>query len=211
MRAKETSFDYSREGLLRADLNLDPIVQFEQWYDEAISDGVLSPNAMSLATCSADGEPTVRTVLLKFYSSEGFVFFTNFNSVKGAQLASNPRAALLFPWVQSGRQINIKGTVEKLSSEESEEYFHSRPRGSQLGAWSSDQSIEVASRDVLEKEMEEIEARFSESDVPLPPFWGGFRVKPTVIEFWQARQSRLHDRFQYQPNEKSWKIVRLSP
>ena len=211
MRARETAFDYSREGLAQSELNPDPISQFHSWYEEAIEDGVLTPNAMSLATSSAQAVPTVRTVLLKFYDQGGFVYFTNYNSLKGAQLAENPRAALLFPWVSSGRQVNIRGRVERLSKFESEEYFLSRPRGSQLGAWSSNQSVEVDSREVLEQELVDIEQRFDGTDVPLPPFWGGFRVIPTVFEFWQARQGRLHDRFQYHLNETSWRIVRVSP
>ena len=204
--------DYVAHGLRRADLDLDPIKQFGIWFGEAAAAQVRDVNAMSLATSTADGAPSARIVLLKAISDRGFVFFTNYLSDKGRQIDENPRAALVLFWVQLERQIRIEGTVEKTSREESEEYFRSRPLGSRLGAWASSQSKVIGNREALEASLAEITARFGDGDVPLPPHWGGYRVKPDSIEFWQGRTNRLHDRFRYtRTAEGTWLIERLSP
>ncbi|WP_369602341.1 pyridoxamine 5'-phosphate oxidase [Hahella sp. SMD15-11] len=203
--------EYMSRGLDREDLNDDPILQFESWFREAMDSGMDDPNAMSLATCGADGQPSVRTVLLKFFDARGFVFYTNYESRKARQLDENPRAALLFPWLPLNRQVKIEGEVEKVSSSESLRYFSSRPRGSQLGAWVSQQSHVISSRQFLEMKLDEMRRKFGEGKIPLPSFWGGYRVKPTLIEFWQGRESRLHDRFQYRLEGGQWVIERLAP
>lgn len=204
--------DYVAHGLHRADLDADPIKQFGKWFGEAAAADIRDVNAMSLATATPDGIPFVRIVLLKAMSDRGFVFFTNYQSDKGQQIAANPRAALNIFWVQLERQIRINGAVEKTSREETEEYFHSRPIGSQLGAWASDQSEVISSRDALEAKLTEVTERFVGRVVPLPPHWGGYRVKPEMIEFWQGRTDRLHDRFRYaRQSDGSWLIERLSP
>lgn len=204
--------DYIAHGLRRADLDRDPMKQFAQWFDEAAAAQIRDVNAMSLATATPDGAPSARIVLLKAVSEHGFVFFTNYDSAKGQQLERNPQAALNLFWVQLERQIRIEGEVEKTSREESEEYFHSRPAGSQLGAWASSQSEVIANREALNASLTEVTDRFAGDVIPLPPHWGGYRVKPTMIEFWQGRTNRLHDRFRYtrQP-DASWLIERLSP
>jgi pyridoxamine 5'-phosphate oxidase len=204
--------DYVAHGLRRADLDADPIRQFGKWFGEAAAAQIRDVNAMSLATATSDGKPSVRIVLLKAISDRGFVFFTNYESDKGRELDANPHAALVLFWVQLERQIRITGTVEKTSRDESEEYFRSRPPGSQLGAWSSRQSGVISSRDVLEAELAEVTARFGGVEVPLPPHWGGYRVKPETIEFWQGRTNRLHDRFRYtRDGDGLWVAERLSP
>ncbi len=203
--------EYMSRGLDREDLNDDPILQFESWFREAMDSGMDDPNAMSLATCGADGQPSVRTVLLKFFDARGFIFYTNYESRKARQLDENPRAALLFPWLPLNRQVKIEGEVEKVSSSESLRYFSSRPRGSQLGAWVSQQSHVISSRQFLEMKLDEMRRKFGEGKIPLPSFWGGYRVKPTLIEFWQGRESRLHDRFQYRLEGGQWVIERLAP
>lgn len=204
--------DYIAHGLRRADLDRDPMKQFAQWFDEAAAAQIRDVNAMSLATATPNGAPSARIVLLKAVSEHGFVFFTNYDSAKGQQLERNPRAALNLFWVQLERQIRIEGEAEKTSREESEEYFHSRPAGSQLGAWASSQSEVIANREALNASLTEVTDRFAGDVIPLPPHWGGYRVKPTMIEFWQGRTNRLHDRFRYtrQP-DASWLIERLSP
>lgn len=204
--------DYVAHGLRRADLDLDAIKQFAKWFGEAAAAEIRDVNAMNLATIGADGSPDARIVLLKAISDRGFVFFTNYNSAKSRQLDANPRVALTFFWVQLERQIRVRGLVEKTSREESEEYFRSRPLGSQLGAWASEQSEVIENRDALETRLEEVTARYAGADVPLPEHWGGYRVKPETIEFWQGRTSRLHDRFCYSLQvDESWVIERLSP
>lgn len=205
--------DYRARGLRRADLDPDPIAQFHLWFNEAVAAQLRDVNAMSLATASADGRPDVRIVLLKGISERGFVFYTNYQSEKGRQLTSNPQAALNFFWIQLERQVRINGAVEKTSREESETYFHSRPLGSQLGAWSSEQSEPVENRDVLDAQLAQTKARFGDGSIPLPPHWGGFRVLPATIEFWQGRTNRMHDRFRYtrQSDDGAWSIERLSP
>jgi len=200
-------------GLSRASLEPDPIRQFQHWYQEAIATGIPEPNAMSLATVAADGQPWVRTVLLKLYDETGFVFFTNYESRKSRQIAGQPKVALLFPWVALARQMQITGTARRIPTVESLKYFATRPRGSRIGAWASPQSQVISSRSLLEAKVEEMRRKFSEGEVPLPGFWGGFRVEPETMEFWQGRESRLHDRFLYRraTPQAEWHIERLAP
>ena len=205
--------NYTLAGLDRSDLNADPIEQFNLWFQQTLEADLIEPNAMTLATATSDGKPTARIVLLKGVSDRGFVFYTNYESQKGQQLIANPYAALVFLWDKLERQVRIEGRVEKLSSAESAEYFHSRPKASQLGAWTSDQSRVIPNREVLEKKQSELQKQYSgDATVPLPPHWGGFRVVPDRIEFWQGRPSRLHDRLVYDlQTDGSWQIERLSP
>ena len=204
--------DYSSPILSRDMLDPDPIQQFERWFADANTSGMLEPNAMSLATVAADGQPTLRTVLLKFFDHNGFVFFTNYGSRKAKQIAGNQRVALLFPWIKLERQVEIIGRAEKISSIESARYFASRPRESQIGAWISRQSTMLTSRKLLMMELEKMKARFLHGAIPLPDFWGGYRVCPTSLEFWQGQTSRLHDRFLYtRSNEGGWNLQRLAP
>lgn len=189
----------------------DPISQFSVWMNEAIESNLLEPNAMILSTANKNGIPSARTVLLKGFDEKGFVFFTNYMSAKAKDLGENPNTALLFLWLELERQIRITGKVEKLSNEESEKYFSSRPRESQLGAWASKQSSVIANRKVLEEQYEDMKRKFDGKEIPLPPFWGGYRVNPQRIEFWQGRESRLHDRICYTLDAGKWKIERLSP
>ena len=204
--------DYLAHGLRRADLDPDPIKQFGKWFEEAAAADIRDVNAMSLATATPTGNPSVRIVLLKAVSERGFVFYTNYQSEKGNQLAENPRASLNFFWVELERQIRINGAVEKTSREESEEYFHLRPVGSQLGAWTSAQSEVIANREMLETELAKVTKKFADGTIPLPPHWGGYRVVPETIEFWQGRTNRLHDRFRYRRQDAdSWIIERLAP
>jgi pyridoxamine 5'-phosphate oxidase len=205
-------YDHAATGLRRRDLDPDPIKQFSNWFTAAIEAQIRDVNAMSLATASASGEPSVRIVLLKGFDQDGFVFFTNYESEKGRQLEANPYAALGFYWVELDRQIRVTGKVEKTSRQESEHYFHSRPAGSQLGAWASRQSEVIDARRILDARMAEMVERFGDGPVPLPPHWGGYRLRPTTVEFWQGRSNRLHDRFRYTRAENgAWIIDRLSP
>lgn len=203
--------EYTLGGLRRADLFADPVEQFKKWFDEAMRAEVLEPNAMTLATANQCGEPTSRVVLLKAVDARGFVFFTNYQSRKGRDLAENPRAALTLYWRELERQVNVVGTVTKVSREESEAYFHSRPTGSQYAAWASTQGAVVPNRDFLETKLAEEKQRHSTGPVPLPDYWGGYSVAPLVVEFWQGRPNRLHDRFRYLKQDGIWKIERLSP
>jgi len=202
--------DYASHSLTEADAAADAIEQFRRWFEEAVAAQVVDVNAMSLATASAAGEPAVRTVLLKEITDNGLVFFTHYSSDKGRDLGENPRAALLFYWPALERQVRVTGTVGCVSREESERYFSSRPYGARLSAWVSRQSQLVGSRAELEAEWAELEHQFPE-DVPLPPFWGGFRVAPTAYEFWEHGADRLHDRLRYRPEGDGWTIERLSP
>ena len=205
-------FDYSAQGLRRADLDPDPIRQFTLWFTDAANAGIRDANAMSLATATPEGEPSVRIVLLKGFDERGFVFFTNYSSEKGKRLEANPRAALALYWVQLERQIRIAGSVERTSREDSERYFHSRPPASQLSAWASRQSEVVDSRQILDARLAKMTERYAGDEIPLPPHWGGYCVKPETIEFWQGRQNRLHDRFRYTRQTKGdWLIERLAP
>ncbi|HDZ37758.1 MAG TPA: pyridoxamine 5'-phosphate oxidase [Marinobacter sp.] len=203
--------DFESEGLDREALSSDPVRQFETWFSDAREASILEPNAMSLATTGADNMPDIRTVLLKYFDERGFVFYTNYGSRKAHEIEQNPRAALLFPWIGLNRQVRIQGRVEKISKTESLKYFASRPRGSQIGAWVSEQSKAITSRGLLEQKVAEIKRKFGEGDVPLPGFWGGYRVVPERIEFWQGRPSRLHDRFEYVKESDDWHIQRLQP
>ena len=208
---KDLRVDYGRDPLVEAQLDPDPIMQFQRWFDEASASGIPEPNAMSLATVDEQGQPACRTVLLKGLDERGFVFFTNYTSRKGKHLTEHPSAALLFPWIALQRQVEITGPVEKLSEEESTAYFDSRPRGSRIGAWVSNQSAEIPSRQYLLDRNEEFERRFARSSIPRPDFWGGFRVIPETIEFWQGGHDRLHDRIRYGKKNRTWFHVRLSP
>ncbi|SDX50871.1 pyridoxamine 5'-phosphate oxidase [Marinobacter mobilis] len=203
--------EFESEGLDRDHLDDSPIRQFEHWFHDAREAGILEPNAMSLATAGSDSQPDLRTVLLKYFDDKGFVFYTNYGSRKAGEIDQNPKAALLFPWIGLNRQVIIQGPVEKVSKAESLRYFSSRPRGSQIGAWVSEQSKVITSRGLLEQKVAEIKRRFSQGDVPLPSFWGGYRVVPERIEFWQGRPSRLHDRFEYLRQDDGWLIQRLQP
>ena len=204
--------EYANPVLTREMLDPDPYGQFERWFQETCNAGLSEPNAMTLATVGADGQPTLRTVLLKLFDHDGFVFYTNYGSRKARQIEENSRVALLFPWVKLARQVAITGVAEKVSLAESARYFASRPHESQLGAWISQQSAVLGSRQLLMNELEKIKARFRKGEVPLPDFWGGYRVRPASIEFWQGQTSRLHDRFLYtRQADASWTIERLAP
>jgi len=202
--------EFRENGLNRSELDNDPFKQFSLWFTQAIKSGILEPSAMSLATAD-EKEIGIRTVLLKHFDDKGFVFFTNYGSKKSQQIKVKPQAALLFPWLNLERQVKIIGNVEKISTLESIEYFASRPKDSQLGAWASQQSVTISSRSLLISQFESMKNKFSKGEVPLPDFWGGYRVIPDSIEFWQGRESRLHDRFIYQRSDNDWSISRLSP
>ena len=204
--------EYITKGIARNDLDSCPFKQFELWFAQAQQSNINDPSAFSLATANAAGQPTLRTVLLKLFNESGFVFFTNYNSKKGQQLDENSQVAMLFPWLPLERQIKITGTAEKISAEQSAKYFASRPRGSQLGAWISEQSDPLQSRKVLEDKFAQALQDLSGKDVPMPESWGGYKVVPTSIEFWQGRENRLHDRFRYDLSGASdWGITRLEP
>ena len=203
--------DYKHQPLNKDSLDPDPIAQFRQWFDEARASGIPEPNAMTLGTADKCGRVSCRTVLLKAFDDRGFVFFTNYGSRKARQIAENPHSALLFPWVTLARQIEIAGSVEKISAAESLAYFLSRPVGSRLGAWVSNQSQVISSRSVLLTKYEELKKQFADGEIPKPDFWGGYRVIPETIEFWQGGGDRLHDRFLYAKKNRTWSHVRLSP
>lgn len=204
--------DYTSGGLNEADAGVDPFALFRRWFDQAAATGVLEPNAFALATSTPDGAPSVRLVLLKSLDNRGFTFFTNYDSRKGREMAANARVAMTFPWLALERQVQVEGTVEVVASAESDSYFAVRPLGSRLGAWVSQQSAEIPDRAFLEEQYAELAARFADGNVPRPSNWGGFRVLPTAIEFWQGRSNRLHDRiiFRRRPNG-TWARARLAP
>ena len=202
---------YEDKGLDKEDLNADPIIQFESWFEDAKKSEAI-PTAMSLSTVNNNGEPTLRTVLLKLFDENGFVFFTNYKSRKADHITDNPNVAVLFNWVALERQVSITGVAEKIKTKESIKYFLSRPRGSQLGAWVSDQSSLLSSRKILELKLEEMTRKFSDGEIPYPDFWGGYRIIPKTFEFWQGRPNRLHDRFIYlKLSNEIWKIDRIAP
>jgi pyridoxamine 5'-phosphate oxidase len=204
--------NYSQKKLLEKDVAADPIDQFQQWWEEALSAGIDEVNAMTLATASMDAVPSARTVLLKNFSGKGFVFFTNYESYKGQQLAENPKACLVFFWKELERQVRITGLVMKINAEESDSYFYSRPVGSQIAALGSPQSQVIESREWLDEKYNNLEKKFKAEDIKRPEHWGGYIVKPVIIEFWQGGPSRLHDRLQYSLQENGkWKIERLAP
>jgi pyridoxamine 5'-phosphate oxidase len=211
MDLSEFRKEYSERGMTRADLAADPVAEFKKWFGDATELGIAEPNAMTLATADASGMPYQRTVLLKYFDGEGFVFFTNYESRKARQIAENPRVSLLFPWVTLERQVIIQGRAEKTTTAESLKYFMSRPRESRIGAWVSNQSEVITSRKLLLQKLSEIREKFHNGEVPLPSFWGGFRVVPESIEFWQGGPARLHDRFLYTRDAEAWKVERLSP
>lgn len=204
--------EYAMAGLTEAEADADPIRQFAHWFQQALAAGVMDPNAMTLATCTPDSWPSARVVLLKGYDERGFTFFTNYQSRKGRELAANPHAALTFYWPEVSRQIRIEGTAGRVSAEESDLYFASRPLDSRLGAWASEQSEVLGSREELEARFRQMQERFADGPVPRPPHWGGYRLAPELIEFWQGRPFRLHDRLGYtrQP-DGTWKRERLAP
>lgn len=212
MNVDELRQRYMAQGLHQNEVDTDPLKLFETWYGQTIDSGLHEPGAMTLATVDADGQPWQRIVLLKLFDEKGFVFFTNYESRKAQQIAVNARVSLLFPWYALGRQVNVTGEAEKISTLESLKYFATRPRGSQIGAWASGQSQMISSRSVLETMFDSMKQKYANKEVPLPPFWGGYRVKPVSFEFWQGRDSRLHDRFFYKKNETGeWFAERLAP
>jgi pyridoxamine 5'-phosphate oxidase len=204
--------NYTQQGLDLQDLDADPFNQFSLWFEQACQADILEPNALVLATVAPSGQPFQRTVLLKYFDQDGFVFFTNYGSRKAQHIESNSQVSLLFPWYALERQLAIQGTAQRISPAESLKYFLSRPRGSQLGAWVSQQSSIISSRQLLEMQFEKIREKFLNQEIPLPDFWGGYRVHPTSFEFWQGRPNRLHDRFLYSREaDATWIIARLSP
>lgn len=204
--------EYMTKGLDFKDLDECPFKQFELWFNQAIDANLIEPNAMSLATVGNDMKPSIRTVLLKTFDTDGFVFFSNYKSKKAKQIDENPYAAIHFAWLGLERQVKMEGRIEKISKTDSMKYFLSRPKGSQLGAWVSHQSEVISSRSLLEAKFDEIKNKFSKGEVPFPSFWGGYKVVPQTIEFWQGGKNRLHDRFEYKRNEdNTWEINRLAP
>ena len=204
--------EYASAQLLESDVAADPIEQFEKWWHQAISAQIIEANAMTLATASADGLPSARIVLLKGFDKQGFVFFTNYQSYKALQLEANPKACLVFFWKELERQIRIVGLVKKSPSSQSDQYYHSRPKGSRIGAWASPQSQVIESRSWLDQQFRKLEEDFNDQEIQRPPHWGGYMVQPVIIEFWQGRPGRMHDRIQYTLQDNaSWKIERLAP
>ena len=211
MGVHDARVDYSRLSLNEADLKADPISQFHDWFEEATHSGVPEPSAMTLATATPEGRPSARIVLLRGYDERGFTLFTNYESRKGRELHSNPHAALVFHWHELERQVRIEGQAQRVSAQESDAYFQSRPLLSRLSAWASRQSDVIPSRQSLEASCKALEIRYPDGQIPRPEFWGGYRVVPESVEFWQGRPSRLHDRLRYRRENGAWVIERLSP
>ncbi len=211
MTLAELRKDYSLAGLSENDLARDPFRQFEKWFQEAEAAKLNEPNAMVVCTATREGRVSARTMLLKGLDGRGFVFFSNYESRKGRELHENPHASLVFPWLTLERQVLVEGAVTKIPREESETYFHSRPRANQLGAWISQQSTIIAGRSVLEQSLKALEQKYAGQEVPLPPHWGGWRLLPETVEFWQGRRNRLHDRLRYRRGKDGWTIERLAP
>lgn len=211
MDASHLRREYTHAGLDRGDVDPDPVLQFHNWFEKVIEADLHEPNAMILATASREGRPSARIVLLKGYDERGFVFYTNYGGRKAREIEANPLCALLFYWGELERQVRVEGCACRISEEESDAYFLSRPRGSRLAAWASEQSCPVESRSILEERVRALEADYEGREVPRPPFWGGYRVEPEVIEFWQGRENRLHDRLVYRRTEGEWRIERLQP
>ena len=203
--------EYTRAGLKESDADPDPVEQFRRWFDEALAADLHEPNAMALATSTPGGSPSARIVLLKGFDERGFVFYTNYEGRKSGELETNPYAALVFYWGELQRQVRIEGRVSRIPDRESDAYFAGRPRGSQLGAWASEQSRPVGDRSTLEERVRELEVEYEDREVPRPPFWGGYRVEPETIEFWQGRENRLHDRLRYSRAGDLWERERLQP
>jgi pyridoxamine 5'-phosphate oxidase len=203
--------EYARAGLKESDAEEDPVEQFRRWFDEALAANLHEPNAMTLATATPDGRPSARTVLLKGFDERGFVFYTNYEGRKARELEINPHCALVFYWGELERQVRMEGRAGRIPEEESDAYFEVRPRGSQLGAWASEQSRPVRDREALEDRLRELEAEYEGREVPRPPFWGGYRVEPETMEFWQGRENRLHDRLIYRRSNGLWRRERLQP
>ena len=203
--------EYKKQSLLEADVTANPFEQFTKWWNEAMNSQIEEPNAMTLATATKNGLPSARIVLLKGFNNKGFVFYTNYQSHKGKEMLENPNAALVFFWKELERQVRIEGAVEKISTKDSDAYFASRPQGSRIGAWASPQSSVIAQREVIEENVIKYKQQFNSGEIPRPEHWGGYNVKPSLIEFWQGRPSRLHDRIQYSLKEGDWVIERLAP
>ncbi|NJN88626.1 MAG: pyridoxamine 5'-phosphate oxidase [Leptolyngbyaceae cyanobacterium SL_7_1] len=203
--------NYTLQALDESSVDPNPFQQFRRWFEEAVAAQLPEPNAMTLATATPEGIPSARMVLLKDLDERGFVFYTNFESRKGRELAANPHAALVFWWAELERQVRIEGRITKVANRDADEYFHSRPIGSQLGAWTSDQSRVIVDRSVLEQRLQALKEEYQNQPIPRPPHWGGYRLTPEAIEFWQGRPSRLHDRLQYTRQAESWRIERLAP
>jgi len=203
--------DFAKQTLDETDVNANPILQFEKWFEEAVGAQVIDPNAMTVCTATIEGKPSARIVLLRSINENGFIFYTNYTSRKGSEIEMNPNCAMVFFWPELERQIRIEGVLQKQTAEESNIYFNSRPHESKIGAWVSEQSKVISSREVLNKEYEKISEKYPNENVPRPPHWGGYLLKPISIEFWQGRPNRLHDRILYSLKNNSWKIERLSP